>query len=145
MDNKEWDDAIQEWLAEHDDDDVGVTAGRHVLPLTPEEILGEPEEPDVVERAKAREFSLRWGWIFDLSAALSWWFRSWWTTDVMLGLFRASYGLLMVGLLLGIIYSVFYATKHGPNIRTLPTVDELMRPASPPEDDGTTNPTEGSP
>ncbi len=88
-----------------------------------------PEHPATARRRKAREFSERWGWIFDLSSALYWYARSWFTTDVMLGLFRASYGLLMVGLLLGIIYSVFYATKNGPRIRTLPTIEELQQPA----------------
>lgn len=136
MDNKDWNDAIKEWLEEHDDDDVGMPDGRYVIPESVEKIL-ETDTPEEIEREKVREFSERFGWIWDLSEALYWYVRSWFTTDVVLGLFRASYGLIMAGLLLGIIYSFYFATKNGLPVRTLPTIDELMRPAS--------EPTEGSP
>ncbi len=105
-----------------------------------EEILG--ESPATARREQEREYSERYGWIYDIGEALYWYAASWWTADTMLALFRASYGVLMLALLFGIIYSVFYATANGPNVRTLPTVEELMQPASQPEE-GSPIPMEG--
>lgn len=140
MEKNEWDNAIQEWLEQHDDDDVGIPPQRYSLQDSADGMIVDDDLPREIERAKAQEFSARWGWVYDLASALYWWFRSWFTTDVMLGMFRASYGLIMAGLLAAIIYSVFYAQRHAIE-RRLPTIDELMKPAEP---EGSTQPQEGS-
>lgn len=102
------------------------------------------EHPATAKRRRDRAFSERWGWIWDLASALYWWFRSWFTTDIVLGLFRASYALIMVALLFGIFYSVYIAGNVRP--RRLPTIEELMKPSqSEGEKEGSPNPTEGKP
>jgi hypothetical protein len=109
-----------------------------------EEILKESDATK--RRARARWISSTFGWLFDFGLALYWWFASWWTADVFLGLFRAAYGLAMLGLVTAIFYSVFYATKNAPPGRTLPTVEELMETPShgrPTKKEGSPNPTEG--
>lgn len=141
MDKSELHDAIQRWLEEHEKDGVGAPPGRHVIPDSIEEIL-DTDTPEDIARKKVREFSERWGWVHDLCSAVYWYCASWFTADVMLGVFRAGYGLLVAGLLTGIIYSLYFATKNGLPVRTLPTIDELQRPASAP-DDGSTHPMEG--
>ena len=111
-----------------------------------------PEEEEILEesdatkrRARARWFSSTFGWLFDFGSALYWWFASWWTADVFLGLFRAAYGLLMLALVSAIFYSVFYATKNAPPARALPTVDELMQPphGRHAQEEGSPYPTDG--
>lgn len=138
-------DDVDRWLAENDppprppsawgDDPLpderpyrGSPRWYDTVPAPGEEILR--EHPDAARRKTVRAFNERWGWVYDFLSALWYWLESWWTTDMMLGVFRAGYGLIMVALLYGIIYSVFYASKHAP-VRTLPTIDELMQPPQP--------------
>lgn len=125
MEKNEMNDAIQQWLEEHDHDDVGVPQGRHVIPDSIEEIL-DTDTPEEIEREKARTFSLRWGWIWDFFAALYWWIRDWFTVDVVGGLFRALSVLVIAALLFAIIYNVYIAKTVQP--RVLPTIEELMEP-----------------
>lgn len=106
-----------------------------------EELL--KESAATKRRARARWISSTFGWLFDFGHALYWWFASWWTADVLLGLFRAAYGLAMLGLVTAIFYSVFYATKNAPQPRTLPTVEELMKPPHGGAKEGSPDPTEG--
>ncbi len=109
-----------------------------------EELLKESDATK--RRLRARWVSATFGWLFDFGSALYWWFASWWTADVFLGLFRAAYGLAMLGLVTAIFYSVFYATKNAPPVRTLPTVEELMETPSQrrhTQKEGSPNPMEG--
>lgn len=107
-----------------------------------EEIL--QESPGAKQRRRARSFSRRYGWIRDLAAALWYYVLSWFTTDIVLGCFRAGYGLIVAALLSAIFY-YFYLAADRPSPRVLPTVDELMRPAYHDDHEGPLNPMDGRP
>lgn len=62
------------------------------------------ETPAANKRARARRLSLRYGWLFDIVREVRYVMTSWFTTDVVLGLFRASYAIIMAALLIVIIY-----------------------------------------
>jgi hypothetical protein len=93
-------------------------------PAPDEEIL--TEHPDAQKRRIAKAYSLTYGWIHDCIAAVFYLVMSWFTTDVVAGIMRATYGLIMLGLVGAIFYCTFYAADR-PSPRTLPRVDALMK------------------
>jgi hypothetical protein len=140
----DWNDAIREWLEDNpDDDSVRRSATRYDVPFPSDESESRGrKQPVCTRRERERSFSRRWGWLCDAAAEVRYWLASWFTTEVMLELFRASYGLIMAALLAGIIYSVFYARANGPSVRTFPDIDELQHPSYRTEE-GSPYPTEG--
>ena len=128
MDKNDWNDAIREWLEEHEEDDVGIPPQRPSLQDSPDGMVVDDDLPREVERAKARAFSIRWGWIWDLCSAVYWFLWEWFTVDVVGGLFRALSVLVIAALLFAIIYNVYVAKTVQP--RVLPTLEELMEPPS---------------
>lgn len=99
------------------------------------------ETPAANKRARARRLSLRYGWLFEIVREVRYVMTSWFTTDVVLGLFRASYAIIMAALLIVIIYSIYYAKQSTE--RTLPTVDDIMKQTSQPRE-GPSQPQDGT-
>jgi hypothetical protein len=99
------------------------------------------ESPAAKARARARRLSRQYGWLFDAAREVRYVITSWFTTDIVLGLFRASYGIIMAVLLGVIIYCTLYASNRA--IRTLPTIDELMKPVHASEE-GSPQPQDGN-
>lgn len=102
------------------------------------------ESPAAKARARARRLSRQYGWLFDAAREVRYVITSWFTTDIVLGLFRASYAIIMALLLTAIMFSIYYAKQSTG--RTFPSVDELMKPSHErhaTHDEGSQKPHEG--
>jgi hypothetical protein len=132
------DEEVGKWLDENDrpplppelwEDDLPEVRQYHGSPRWYEQTSPEEEilteHPASKRREKIRQYSRDYGWIHDFFAAVFYMVMSWFTTDIMLGILRASYGLVIAALLGAIIYYTYYA-QGKPSPRHLPTVEEIM-------------------
>ncbi len=102
--------------------------------IAPEEELLK-EHPATARRNRLREWSERFGWIYDIAANLRARWQEFWTPMNIIACFVLLYLLLMSSTVWILDYYLFSSALR----RTLPTIEELMQPAS------TEEPVEGSP
>lgn len=134
--NQEFDNAIQQWLEEHPEDEDAQPRAylgesrRYDLDAAPEH---DREEIDERKRQKARAFSLRFGWIYDLFECLYYAILEWFTVDVVSGVMRGLYGLVMFLL----VYAIFHYSSEAIRLKQAEREQPLNIPAE--------HTTEGSP
>ncbi len=98
-----------------------------------EEIL--TEHPATARRNRLREWSEKFGWIYDIAANLRARWQEFWTPMNVIACIVLLYGLLMGSTVWIMDYYLFSSSLR----RSLPTIDELMQPVS------TEEPEEGPP